>query len=211
MSSRIEEVIEEIEEYIEDCKFQPLSSTKIVVNKDELINLLEELKDRTPEEIRKYQKIISNKEAILADAQAKADAILEEAQIETNEMVNEHQIMQQAYAQANEIVSAATNQANEILANASAEADELRLSAMSYVSGVMNDLEGVLSEGASNMERAYQSFITTVRSTQDVVAQNHREMDAAFSTYTTSRDSGASQQSASGEIQTEIFNDAEHA
>ena len=36
MSSRIEQIIEEIEEFIDSCKFQPLSSTKIVVNKEEL-------------------------------------------------------------------------------------------------------------------------------------------------------------------------------
>ena len=35
MSSRIEQIIEEIEEYIDrDCKFQPLSQTKIIVNKE---------------------------------------------------------------------------------------------------------------------------------------------------------------------------------
>ena len=36
MSSRIEQIIEEIEEFVDSCKFQPLSSTKIVVNKEEL-------------------------------------------------------------------------------------------------------------------------------------------------------------------------------
>ena len=36
MSSRIEQIIEEIEEYIDrDCKFQPLSTTKIIVNKEQ--------------------------------------------------------------------------------------------------------------------------------------------------------------------------------
>ena len=33
MSSRIEQIIEEIEEYIDSCKFQPLSTTKIIVIK----------------------------------------------------------------------------------------------------------------------------------------------------------------------------------
>ena len=61
MSSRMEQIIEEIEEYIDNCKYQPLSSTKIVVNKDELEELLTELKMKTPEEIKRYQKIISNK------------------------------------------------------------------------------------------------------------------------------------------------------
>ena len=36
MRSRIEQIIEEIEEYVDSCKFQPLSSTMIVVNKEEL-------------------------------------------------------------------------------------------------------------------------------------------------------------------------------
>ena len=74
MSSRIEQIIEEIEEYVDSCKFQPLSSTKIVVNKEELEELLRELRMKTPDEIKRYQKIISNKDAILADAQTKAAA-----------------------------------------------------------------------------------------------------------------------------------------
>ena len=114
MSSRIEQIIEEIEEYIDSCKFQPLSTTKIIVNKDQMDELLRELRMKTPDEIKRYQKIIANKDAILADAQAKADGMIQEAQIQTNELVSEHEIMQQAYAQANEIVTAATAQAQQI-------------------------------------------------------------------------------------------------
>ena len=68
MSSRIEQIIEEIEEYVDSCKYQPLSTTKIVVNKEEIEELLRELRLKTPDEIKRYQKIISNKDAILADA-----------------------------------------------------------------------------------------------------------------------------------------------
>ena len=58
MSSRIEQIIGEIEEYVESCKFQPLSTTKIVVNKEEIEELLRELRLKTPDEIKRYQKII---------------------------------------------------------------------------------------------------------------------------------------------------------
>ena len=90
MSSRIEQIIEEIEEFVESCKYQPLSTTKIVVNKEELEELLRELRLKTPDEIKRYQKIISNKDAILADAQAKADSLIAEAQAKTKEMVSQH-------------------------------------------------------------------------------------------------------------------------
>ena len=46
MSSRIEQIIEEIEEYIDSCKFQPLSTSKIVVNReDEKPEALNQLMD----------------------------------------------------------------------------------------------------------------------------------------------------------------------
>ena len=38
--SKIEQIITEIEEYIDNCKFQPLSTSKIIVNKDEIDELL---------------------------------------------------------------------------------------------------------------------------------------------------------------------------
>ena len=108
MMSRIEQLIGEIEEYIDGCKYQPLSNSKIVVNRDELEELLVELRLRIPDEIKQYQKIISNRDVILNEARQQADSILAQASAHTDELVNEHEIMQKAYAQANEII----NQAN---------------------------------------------------------------------------------------------------
>ena len=93
MSSKIEQIIEEIEEYIDGCKPQTLSKTNIIVNKEEIEELLRELRMKTPEEIKRYQKVLANRDAILADAQAKADAIIKEANIHTTELINEHEIM----------------------------------------------------------------------------------------------------------------------
>ena len=115
MSSRIEQIIDDIEEFIDSCKYQPLSNTKIIVNRDEIDELIKELRLKTPDEIRRYQKIISNKDAILEDAQSKADAIIADAQAKAQELVTQHEIMQKAYAQANDTINAANKQAQESL------------------------------------------------------------------------------------------------
>ena len=47
MSSRIEQIIDEIDEFIESCKFQPLSATKIIVNKEEIEELLRASSENT--------------------------------------------------------------------------------------------------------------------------------------------------------------------
>jgi len=130
MASRIEQIIDEIEDYIDGCKTQAFAPSKIIVNRETMEELLNELRSKTPDEIKRYQKIISNKEAILADAQAKADAIIAQAQVKTDELVSEHEIMQQAYAQANEVVMIATKQAQEILDNATNDANNIRMGAI---------------------------------------------------------------------------------
>jgi len=58
-SSKIEQQIDAIEDYIDNCKFQAFSKTNIIVDKDELDELLEELRNRTPEEIKSYRRIIA--------------------------------------------------------------------------------------------------------------------------------------------------------
>ena len=176
MSSRMEQIIEEIEEYIDSCKFQPLSSTKILVNKEELEELLTELRMKTPEEIKRYQKIISNKEAILADAQAKADAIIAQAQVQTNELVSEHQIMQQAYAQANEVVMIATKQAQEILDKATSDANDIRMGAISYTDELLKSTEEILSHAIDSSHARYDTLINSLQECMNVVTANRAEL-----------------------------------
>ncbi len=187
MASKIEDIIEEIEEYIDSCKPQAFSSSKIVVNRDEIDALLAELRSKTPEEIKRYQKIIANKEAILSDAQAKADQIIAQAQITTNELVSEHQIMQQAYAQANEIVNVATKNAQELLDKATEDANGIRSSAISYTDELLSAIQQIL-ENTMQMTQAQNSQLidaiqnnssqvtTSLRSYLDVVRQNRIEL-----------------------------------
>ena len=146
MSSRIEQIIQEIEEYVDSCKFQPLSTTKIVVNKEEIEEYLRELRLKTPDEIKRYQKIISNKDAILEDAQAKADSLIADAQAKAQELVTQHEIMQKAYAQANETINAANKQAQEILDSATQDANSIRLSAITYTDDMMANIGSVLNQ-----------------------------------------------------------------
>lgn len=177
MSSRIEQIIEEIEEYIDkDCKFQPLSSTKIIVNKEHLDELLRELRMKTPDEIKRYQKIISNKDAILADAQSKADNIIAEAQAHAKELVAQTEIMQQAYAQANETVNTANQQAQGILDSAQQDANNIRMSAISYTDDMLANLSQIMGNALADVGERYSNFVGSLQSCYDIVNKNRSEL-----------------------------------
>ncbi len=176
MSSKIEQLIDEIEDYIDGCKYQPLSKTNIIVNKEEIDELLRELRMKTPDEIKRYQKIITNKEAILNDARTKAEALIKDATVQTTELINEHEIMQQAYAQANEVVRMATMQAQEILNNATLEANGVRTSAMQYLDEMLANLENAMTATLATTTEHYESFYNTISGYNETVKANRAEL-----------------------------------
>ena len=176
MSSKIEQLIDEIEDYIDGCKYQPLSKTNIIVNKEEIDELLRELRMKTPDEIKRYQKIITNKEAILNDARTKAEALIKDATVQTTELINEHEIMQQTYAQANEVVRMATMQAQEILNNATLEANGVRTSAMQYLDEMLANLENAMTATLATTTEHYESFYNTISGYNETVKANRAEL-----------------------------------
>jgi len=159
MSSRIEQLIDEIEEYIDSCKYQPLSNSKILVNKEEIDELLRELRMKTPDEIKRYQKIISNKEAILNDARTKAEALINEATVHTNELINEHEIM-----------------AQEILDNATMEANNVKAAAVQYTDEMLANLENLIAQTVAMTASHYESFINNLNGYAEVIRANRAEL-----------------------------------
>ena len=182
MSSRMEQLIGEIEEYVDSCKFQPLSTTKILVNKEELEELLVELRLRIPDEIKKYQKIISNQDAILSEARSQADAMLADATAQTNELVNEHEIMQQAYAHANQLVEEAQMQAQQIIDNAVEEANGIRQASINYTDDMLKSLQTIISHTMEGAQGRFDSFLSSLQSSYDIVNSNRNELAGSVTT-----------------------------
>ena len=170
--SKIEQLIDEIEVYIDQCKYQPLSNTKIIVNKEEIDELLRELRSNTPDEIKRYQKMISNKEAILNDAKQKAQSLINEATVQTNKLINEHEIMQQAYAQANEVVGAAATQAQDLLDKATNEANQMKSAAVTYTDSLLAEVEQVLNKTIDSTTSHYESELSELANYSEMIRSN---------------------------------------
>ncbi|MDF2538237.1 MAG: hypothetical protein K0S76_1258 [Herbinix sp.] len=175
-ASRIEQLIEDIYEFVESCRMQPLSSTKVIVPKDELYDLLDELRLRTPDEIKRYQKIISNRDAILADAEEKSEAILAQTREKAKDLLNEHEIMQQAYYQANEMIMQASEEADRMRKSAQEEADQIRTGALMYSNDVLTEVQRVIAGAYETAASKYDGFINTLKVNLDTVNNNKREL-----------------------------------
>ena len=158
----VEEMIEEIEVFIDGCKYQPLSNNKIVVPKDELDRMLSELKLKLPSEIERCKKIMRNKEAILASARTRSDAIISESVNEANRLVETNHITELANSRANEILDSARAEAQQILVDAKAEATEVRMGAMLYTKDKITSIKDFMKSTLESEKENYRNLIDSL-------------------------------------------------
>ena len=176
MNRKIEQIVDEMEEYISTCKTQLFNESNIVVDKGRIDDLMSELRHNLPEELRQYEKIIRNRDAIIADARAKADEMLAKTQIHTSELVSEHEIMQQDYAQANEVVVAAKQQAQDIVDNAIRDANEIRDGAISYTDDLLKNMEEILSRSIDTTQARTERLLESLQEYLGIVMTNRAEL-----------------------------------
>ncbi len=180
----IEDVMNEIEDFMNSCKTTALSSNKVVVPRDEFDELFGDLKVKIPAEIDRCKKIMRNKEAILMDARKTADEIIAQATAQANQMVSETAIVNQANQQAYETVELARVQANDMLAQAVSESNEIRLGSMQYTNDIMLGIRNYV-EATLQAERAnYENLIATLENDYMIANANLEEIQGQIVEFT---------------------------
>jgi len=184
-SSRIEQMIEDIYDYLDSCSSSLFSQGKITVSRDRLYELLDELKLRTPDEIRRYQKIINNRDAIIKDAEAKAAQILQDAEERAKQMVSESEIMIRVTNEAQQFVNQTYAEAERIKREAEEEAEfkrnaaeedsaALRDGALNYAKEKISIIENLFLNAFEVMENKNRTMLETLQDNIAVIGDNKR-------------------------------------
>ena len=77
---RAKNIIDKMYDTIDNATSVPLSTGKVMVDRDELLLMLKSLEDAIDTELKGYREVTDRKGKILSDAKAEADAIIEEAE-----------------------------------------------------------------------------------------------------------------------------------
>ncbi len=176
MASKIEDLIDEIEEYIDSCPYKRFSNNQILVEKDTIDTLILQLRSKLPEEIKRYQRIISNKEAILEDANQRANQIVNTAQQYTSELVQEHEITTEARVQADSLIQQASVSAQSIVAEAEAEAAAVRESAIQYLDGELAAIQTILTSAIDTNQSRHDALMVSLQQHLQVVVNNRADL-----------------------------------
>ncbi|MBK5211720.1 MAG: ATPase [Coriobacteriia bacterium] len=137
----IMELIDRIDELVEGSKNMPLSSNKIV-NPEAIYGIVDEIRDRYPEELKQARWILKQRQEMVEEAEREANRVLEEAQERARMLVGDTEIVRQA-----------EGKAAEILEDARANEREVRLGAEDYADEMMANLEVNLGKLLTAVQR----------------------------------------------------------
>ncbi len=98
---------------VQEARAMPLSSS-VLVQRDELSDLLEEVLARIPEEIRQARWLLRERDEFLAARRREADELLEEVKAQAERMVQRTEIVRQANQAAQRIVDEAREEARRL-------------------------------------------------------------------------------------------------
>ncbi len=131
------DVVENIEAAIaivEEARSVPLSAS-CVINRSEMLKLLDQIKASFPNDLAKAIAIQQDKESIIEDAHSQSDAIMQQARDEVSRLVEQ-----------TTIVSSARKEATRILAEAKADSDRDREEIEEYIDSRLANLEVILNK-----------------------------------------------------------------
>ncbi|MDO5410255.1 MAG: vacuolar family H+-ATPase subunit H [Lachnospiraceae bacterium] len=178
--NRIEQLISDMEQYIDSCKAQAFTGNrKIVVERGAVDDFLAELRMCMPGVIQRSEQIVNNKEAIITDARNQAEELLSKANEKTIELIDEHEIVQQAIQRGNEIVDQANQQAQDILNQAIREANAFKESAVSYTIDAMSSLRNLYEENITSTKALFEQHLIAMDERYQVIASNHDDFLAS--------------------------------
>ena len=174
--SRIEKAIDEIYEFVENCKPSKLYPNKVTVSKDELYDLLDALRMCAPEEIKRYQKIINNRDEIIGEAKAQAEKLMTQAEAQTQQLLDQNELVQTAYAQAEQIIQQAQAQAEQIVQQAVGESEQVRTSALYYTSDLLGEAGRNIESSLKEIESKSTMLISALKRDIEVIKNNRTEL-----------------------------------
>ena len=114
----VEELLDLMEETLEAGTAVPFAPAKRVVDVDRMRDIIDEVRNNLPDEIRESKKIMKN-------AQVESETIIQKAEERAGALVSEQEIVKRSRQRAAEILTAANTQAKDLTRNATVYCETL--------------------------------------------------------------------------------------
>lgn len=143
----VQKKLDEIVGAVSGARSMPMSAS-CVVNRAELLALLEEVRQALPGSLAQAQELIGGREQMVEQARQEAERIIESAHAQRGTLISDTAVARQSQ-----------DEADRILAEAKREADEIRAEADNYVDSKLANFEVVLTKTIGSVDRGREKLL----------------------------------------------------
>lgn len=128
------QLIDRLEELFNDAKAVPFTHN-VVVDEDKMLELIDQMRIAIPEEVKKAQQLVAQRDRVMAQAQEESNRTLQIARDKADQLVQKDIVTQDAQRRADQIIS-----------QARAEAEAIRADADNYVLDTLMQLQDQIAK-----------------------------------------------------------------
>ena len=139
-------LLDTLEDILDKSKHVPFTE-KGIVDKEEILEIIQEIRLKLPDELKQAKWIKEERGRILQEAEKEADDIVREAESRIISMIDEHEITRKAYDQKAEIIETANEMSREITKGTK-----------DYADGILENLENAINDINISIAKALETI-----------------------------------------------------
>ena len=148
MSTRTtEDIIGALYDMIQDARSVPLNADKCMVERDKVLDMLDEIITQLPSELKQSRTIVESRNELISQARREAEGIIRQAQEEAKELVNHEAIYVEARRRSEELVK-----------QAHAKIEAVKKAGNDYMDGNLMQTEEVMAKALAEVRQTRAKF-----------------------------------------------------
>ena len=141
MSDRnIEDIIGALYDMVQDARSMPLSADKCILERDKVLDILDEIIAQLPGELKQARTIVESRNELVSQARREADGVIQEAKEKASQLVTKEAIYVEAKKRSEELVSQTQNRINQLRKAANEYMDESLRQTEEVISNALNEV-----------------------------------------------------------------------
>lgn len=163
MSDRTtEDIIGALYDLVQDARSMPLAADKCILERDKVLDMLDEIIAQLPGEIKQSRTIVESRNELISQARREAEIILREAQEKASKMVTKEAIYDEAKKRSEELVGQTQEKINQLRKAANAYMDESLRQTEEVISSALSEVRDTRMKFRAVTEAQEQRKITNV-------------------------------------------------
>ena len=155
------QLIDRLEELFNESKNIPLTRN-VMVDEDRMLDIIDQMRIAIPEEVKKAQQLLGQRDRVLAQAQEEANRTLELARQKADQMVMKDMVTQEASKRAEQIVAQARNEAEGIRA----DADDYVVDSLTQLQAELERITNQVNNGIRTVQEEQSKRTSTTPSAE---------------------------------------------